>query len=226
MIKTAAKRKKSPARPRGFQTVISLNRNPIDRMGSEKLLGQDETIFRKGQRAENIYKIEAGCVRTFIRYGNGRRLVVGLYFAGDYFGLEMHDKYRVSAETVTPTKMLVIGRKALNSRAATNVAVANGMLTLTNLELRRAQQHSLILRLSANERVGQFLFEMKKLNSQNDRRNKKEVNLVMSRQDMADYLNLTIESVARALTQLKNVSAISLSSPRRIAIHIRKPMAA
>jgi CRP-like cAMP-binding protein len=132
----------------------------------------------------------------------------------------MHKKHRVSAEAITASKILQIGRKALISRAATIIAVANGMLNVTNVELLRAQQHSLLLRISANERVGQFLFEMKKRNR------RKEVDLVMSRQDIADYLNLIVESVARALTQLESASAISIQTARRIAVHIRRPMAA
>ena len=40
----------------------------------------------------------------------------------------------------------------------------------------------------------------------------------MSRKDVADYLGLTTESVSRALTQLKKVSAISMSTSRRITM--------
>ncbi len=200
--------------------VNSKNAKSIDRLASERLLSRDEAIFRKGQTAKHIYKVEIGCIRTFVRDRNGRRVIVGLYFPGDYFGLEMRKGHYISADAVTPSKILVIEREALISRGATDVGVANRMLDLTNLELQRAQQHSLLLRISANERVGQFLLEMKKRNR------RKEVDLVMSRKDIADYLNLTIESVARALTQLKNKSAISIRGFQRVTVHMRKPLAA
>lgn len=189
-------------------------------MSSERLLSRRELIYRKGQAAENIYKVEIGCIKTFAHRRNGRCLLVGMYFPGDYFGLEIRKMHHVSAEAVTSSKILVIGRKALVSRAATEAAVSKEMLDITGRELHRAMQHSLLLRLSANERVGQFLFDMKKRNRG------KEVELVMSRQDIADYLNLTAESVARALTQLNNQSAISFRSHRRVVVHIRRPMAA
>jgi len=202
------------------RTVLASRRNSIDGMGSEKLLSRDETVFRAGQVARQIYKVEAGCIRTFVHHRDGRRHVVGLYFPGDYFGLEMREKSRVSAEAIAPSKILVVQRKALGARAAVDIAVATAMLSITNLELQRAQHHSLLLRILASERVAQFLFEMKK------RGRRKEVDLAMSRQDIADYLNLTVESVARALTQLERVSAISMRSTRRIAVHMRKSMAA
>ena len=48
----------------------------------------------------------------------------------------------------------------------------------------------------------------------------------MSRQDIADYLNLTIESVSRALARLEKSSAITFLSHRRVTVNIRKPLAA
>ena len=198
----------------------SKNAGFIDRMASEKLLSRDETIFRKGTAAKYIYKVEIGCIRTFTRDRNSRRLVVAFYFPGDYFGLEMRKQYDVSAEAVTPSKIRVIKRKALISRAVTDVVVANKMLDLTNLELQRTQRHSLLLRISASERVGKFLLEMKARNQS------KQVSLLMSRKDIADYLNLTAESVARALTQLKKASAISIRRSRHVTVHMRTPLAA
>ena len=48
-----------------------------------------------------------------------------------------------------------------------------------------------------------------------------EIDLPMSRQDIADYLGLTIETVSRTLTQLENSSAIAVPSSRRIVLRNR-----
>jgi len=90
------------------------------------------------------------------------------------------------------------------------------MLDITNIELQRAQNHSLLLRSTSDERVARFLLEMTK----QDR--KKEVYLQMSRRDIADHLDLTIETVARALTRLNKSSAISVLTQRRVVVHFRK----
>jgi len=215
-----SKRKRLLVRQHRRQPAFPSRQSGIDRMASEKLLSRDELIFRKGQKATQIYKVKSGCIRTFTHHRDGRRFVTAFYFPGDYFGLDMRERHRVTASAVTPSEILLIGRRPLMLGAANNVTVANEMLRVTNLELQRAHQHSLLLRNSANERVGQFLFDMKK------RGRRKEVDVAMSRQDIADYLNLTVESVARALTQLEKVSAISKRSTRRIAVHMRKSMAA
>lgn len=77
----------------------------------------------------------------------------------------------------------------------------------------------MLLRNSADERVADVLLEMKKRNRT------REVDLLMSRQDIADYPNLKVETVSRALARLEKSSLISFVTHRRVAVHIRKPLA-
>jgi CRP/FNR family nitrogen fixation transcriptional regulator len=213
----------SPERKRGRPPVSSpatLDRNSVDRIGVEADYARAKTIFRKGQAADSIYRVESGCVRTYVSHSDGRRLITGFYFPGDYFGLELHKKHRVCAEAIVASKILVVRTNALTSRAANDAAVAKHMLTITGAELRRAQNHSLLLQHSAHERVANFLLEMKQRNR------RKEVDLHMSRQDIADHLGLTIETVSRVLNRLKKKSLISRVTRRRVTVHLRKRLAA
>jgi CRP/FNR family nitrogen fixation transcriptional regulator len=70
--------------------------------------------------------------------------------------------------------------------------------------------------VSKEERVASFLMEMAGRGCGND-----EVALPMSRQDIADFLGLTIETVSRTIGQLQNAHAIALPSSRRIALRNR-----
>jgi CRP-like cAMP-binding protein len=47
------------------------------------------------------------------------------------------------------------------------------------------------------------------------------IELPMSRQDIADYLGLTIETVSRTLTSLECAAAIQLPTSRRIVLRDR-----
>ena len=90
------------------------------------------------------------------------------------------------------------------------------MWALTARELHRAQEHNLILIKSAQERVAGFLLEMAKRVSGDA-----TVELPMSRQDIADYLGLTIETVSRTLTLLEKSAAIDVPTSRRIVLRNR-----
>jgi CRP-like cAMP-binding protein len=78
------------------------------------------------------------------------------------------------------------------------------------------QDHILLLIKSAQERVAAFLLEMEKRGCAGN-----AVELPMSRQDIADYLGLTIETVSRTFTHLENAAAIELPSSRRIVLRNR-----
>jgi len=67
--------------------------------------------------------------------------------------------------------------------------------------------------MSAIQRVASFL--MRLADDQDTRRN---VHIFMSRQDIADHLGLTIETVCRALTELKKQQVIAMTSARMFAI--------
>src|SRR5262249_43324186 len=87
---------------------------------------------------------------------------------------------------------------------------------LTSRELQRVQDHILLLIKTAQERVAAFLLEMaRRLPAGN------AVELPMSRQDIADYLGLTIETVSRTFTQLENAATIEVPTSRRIVLRNR-----
>jgi CRP/FNR family nitrogen fixation transcriptional regulator len=84
---------------------------------------------------------------------------------------------------------------------------------MTARELARTQGHMLLLIQNAHERVLSFLQEMAGRGLRGG-----EIELPMSRQDIADYLGLTIETVSRTLSQLENERAIELLTSRRIRL--------
>jgi len=131
---------------------------------------------------------------------------------GDIFGLEFTDEHTLSAEAITEAKVLVVKRNALNALADRDVSVAQDLFALTGRELHRAQGRALLLIKNAQERVASFLLEMAQRASGN------VLELPMSRQDIADYLGMTIETVSRTLTILETAAAIELPTSRRIVL--------
>ena len=71
-------------------------------------------------------------------------------------------------------------------------------------ELSLARDHMMLLgRLSAEEKIAAFVWRMRQRWARVEGHAKLNVPLPMSRQDIADYLGLTLETVSRAFSQLK-----------------------
>jgi CRP/FNR family nitrogen fixation transcriptional regulator len=188
----------------------------IEMMGAPMPFSRNAEIYGENEPADYLYKVISGAVRTYKVLNDGRRQIGSFYLPGDIFGLEVGDAHSFSAEAVMDCKVLVIKRSALVSLAARDSEVARQLWTMAAGELQRAQDHIMLLIKTAQERVAGFLMEMSARNA-----GASEVELPMSRQDIADYLGLTIETVSRTLTQLENSGAIAVPTSRRIVLRSR-----
>lgn len=185
-------------------------------MGAVMSHARNCEIFGENEPADYLYKVMSGCVRTYKTLSDGRRQIGGFYLPGEVFGLSFDDDHTMSAEAIADSKVLVIKRSAVNALAGRDPAIARELFMLTGRELRRAQDRVLLLIKSAQERVAGFLLEMAgRTTADND------VELPMSRQDIADYLGLTIETVSRTLTALECSAAIELPTSRHIVLRNR-----
>ncbi len=188
-------------------------------MGAAMSYPRNAEIFGENEPADYLYQVVIGSVRTYKILSDGRRQVGGFYLPGDVFGLEFTDEHTLSAEAIADTKVLVVKRSALNAISSRDASIAQELFALTGRELRRAQDHILLLIKSAQERVASFLLEMSERVSGSN-----AIELPMSRQDIADYLGLTIETVSRTLTSLETCAAIELPTSRRILLRNRSTL--
>jgi CRP/FNR family nitrogen fixation transcriptional regulator len=188
----------------------------IDMMGAPMNFRRNAEIYGEDEPADYLYKVVSGAVRTYKLLSDGRRQIGAFYLPGDVFGLESGSVHTLSAEAISDTKVMVIRRSALVALAARDNGVASQLWTITARELQRAQEHVLALIKTAEERVVGFLLEMA-----SRVRGGNQIDLPMSRQDIADYLGLTIETVSRTMTHLEDTAAIELPSSRRVVLRNR-----
>ncbi|MGQ3671389.1 helix-turn-helix domain-containing protein [Xanthobacter sp. TB0136] len=189
-------------------------------LGSVATFSRNAEIFSEDALADHIYVLLSGTVRVCKLLGDGRRQIANFCLAGDVFGWEMGARHRFSAEAVGECKVVRVKRSILFARAADDADLAQALWAVTAGELARAQNHLLVLgRKTAQERVASFLLDMaERMSGSVVSGRAQEVQLPMSRQDIADYLGLTIETVSRTLTHLEDVEAIALPSSRRIVL--------
>ena len=180
---------------------------------------RNEEVFGQDEPAEYVYRVVSGAVRTMRFTSEGRRQILGFHLPGDIFGLELGNSHSLSAEAVVASDIVMVRRSAMEKAAADDVRAARALLKLTSEQLASAREHALVLgRKGAGERVAAFLLQLAKRFVA-----KRELDLPMSRADIADDLGLTIETVSRAFSEFEREAAIALPSSRHVVM--RNPMA-
>jgi CRP/FNR family transcriptional regulator, nitrogen fixation regulation protein len=180
---------------------------------------RNEEIFGQDEPAEYVYRVVSGAVRTMRFTSDGRRQILGFHLPGDVFGLELGEDYSLSAEALAASEIVMVRRSAIEKAANDDMRAARSLLKLTSEQLASAREHALVLgRKGAGERVAAFLLQLA-----NRFVAKREMDLPMSRADIADYLGLTIETVSRAFSEFERNAAIALPSSRHVVM--RNPTA-
>ena len=192
----------------------------IDRLGARMTFARNQEIFAQEDAVEGLYRVTSGVVRTTRLSFDGRRQVGEFYYAGDLFGLETGPFHEFSAEALTDCHVQAVRRSAVRALAA-DVELDRAILEATRDELRRVQSHVMLLgRKGAREKVAAFLMGL----AQDE--DAVSIDLPMGRQDIADYLGLTIETVSRMLTQLQGDEIVHFPSIRRFRINRRDALEA
>lgn len=185
--------------------------------GTAMHFAPDQEIYAEGDEARSFYKVIGGLVRTCRFLSDGRRQIDSFHMTNDVFGFEAGADHRLAAEAVTHSTVVAYRRRGLETTITQDDRLGRWFFSHAMTSMARAREHSLLLgRSSAAQKISTFLLEIEKQEGTNSL-----VDLAMSRQDIADYLGLTIETVSRTLSQLERDGAISLPSARRIMLKDR-----
>lgn len=204
----------APVFGRGAPAALPASLASDARTVTRRTLAANEEIYAEGDRAMSFYKIVVGVVRTYKLLSDGRRQIGAFYLPGDIFGLESGEEHRFGADAVTETR-LVVHRREPRALTGDDGNLAREVVAAMMRDLERAQEHMMLLgRQSARERIASFLLALSERTADAGG----AVCLPMSRNDMADHLGLTIESVSRAVTQLERAGLIELPPNRRTVI--------
>lgn len=204
------------ARPAAAVPSNSLPEGPLRLIGASTRFGRNAEIYGEDDPAEYLYQVISGAVRTCRTLDDGRRQIGSFYLPGDIFDVEASEVHLASAEAIREADVLVANRSAVMARAEYETDIAKQLWILAVRELQRMHEHAMVLMKSAEERVAGFLLEMAGRNAAAH-----SIELPMSRQDIADYLGLTIETVSRTLSQLAQSGTIALETSRRIVLRNR-----
>jgi CRP/FNR family transcriptional regulator len=182
-------------------------------------------FIEEGDPAEHFFNVTSGTAKLFKMLPDGRRQITGFAGIGHFLGLAVSSTYAFGAEAVEPMRVCRFSRSKLRLLLEDFPALERRLLDAASNELVAAQEQMLLLgRKTARERLASFLVaraegqSLRPLNCAHHGGRASNVHLPMTRNDIADYLGLTIETVSRTLTRLRTEKLIEVPTPSEIVL--------
>jgi len=198
---------------RQFSLCAALDRaelRELEHLGRHVHFSSCDTVFAQEEMTTSFYNVLEGVMRLYKLLPDGRRQIVGFALPGDFLGMTASPRHSFSADAIGPVMICRFSRAGFARFVENKSHLLRRINELAVRELTQAQDHMVLLgRRSAEEKVATFLIgwrdRLARLSGPT-----KTVPLPMSRQDIADYLGLTIETVSRTFTKLERDGVIEI----------------
>jgi len=184
----------------------------------ETRVSPGQAVFYEADPASYLFVIVEGCIRLYKLLADGRRQITGFLYPSDFLGLALQDRYAYTAEAVSPARLCRFDRARLEALLEELPHLEKRLLGVASNELASAQDQMLLLgRKTADEKVMSFLFLLSR-RAYMKRQSADVIQLPMSRNDIADHLGLTTETVSRCFTRLRKQGVIAFDFPDKVTI--------
>lgn len=196
----------------------------LNAIGRRRMLEPGESLMWEGEDSVLVANVIDGVLKLSTGTEDGREQIVGVVYPSDFIGRPFGATSGHGVTALTEAKVCVFSRRDFDAFAREHPGLEHKLLQRTLAELDRTRRWMLLLgRKSASEKLATFLLEMSERLVQPgcvDAPDQplKTFALPFSRQQVADVLGLTIETVSRQFTRLKAEGIIDLPSRREVAI--------
>ncbi len=196
----------------------------LNRIGRRVPVHRGQTLMWEGDDSSLVANVIDGVLKLSTSTADGREQIVGVVYPSDFIGRPFGSTTQHSVTALSDAQVCLFTRSAFDEFARSHPELEHKLLQRTLNELDRARHWMLLLgRKSAGERVATFLLEMAHRLadascSTNGEKIVERFDLPLSRQQMADLLGLTIETVSRQLTRLRQAGIIDLPDRRAVVI--------
>lgn len=189
----------------------------------------EETVFIESYPCKHYFNIVRGVARLSKSLADGRRQIVGFGYANSLAGYTTDIDYPYTMEAISELVVCRFPRRAFETNLDRSDELKTAFIKRTQRELSRCRDHIVLLgKRTAMERLAFFLYESMSRSSISGgtsggtsgtgHTDRTEVWLPMSREDIADFLGLTTETVSRAFTKLRQSGTIDMPCPKHLYI--------
>lgn len=191
----------------------------LSRYTTRKMIQAGGELHGQGERVHSYANILRGVVKLTKMMPDGRQQIVGLQFAPDFTGRPFSNESALSAEAATDTEVCAIPKTTLDRLVNKSPDLERRLYNQALIELDEARDWMLTLgRKTAREKVASFL-HLIATHIDPDKSEVMKFELPLTRQDIGDFLGLTIETVSRQMTKLRQEKVIHVENNRSVTVH-------
>lgn len=181
-----------------------------------------QTVVWSGDRMDFVASVVTGIAKLTQTMEDGRRQMVGLLLPSDFVGRPGRQIAAYDVTAVSDVVMCCFRKKPFEELMAKTPHVSQRLLEMTLDELDSAREWMLLLgRKTAREKIASLLAIIARREAslkKNAAHSSAVFDLPLTREEMADYLGLTLETVSRQMSALKREGLIVLEGNRRVTI--------
>lgn len=179
-----------------------------------------ETVVWAEDRMDFVGSVVSGVATLTQTLEDGRTQMVGLLLPGDFVGRPNRSRAAYDVVATTDLLMCCFRKAPFEEMLQTTPHITQRLLEMTLDELDAAREWMLVLgRKTAREKIASLLTILARRNANGPGLNAAQVfDLPMTREAMADYLGLTLETVSRQMSALRRDGVIHLTGTRNVTV--------
>ena len=191
----------------------------LSRHTTKHIIDAEQQIAFEGETVKRYSNILRGVVKLSKLTADGRQQIVGLQFAPDFVGRPFSKESDFAVEAATDTKLCSFPGAILEQLIEEAPDLEHRLHQQALKELDEAREWMLTLgRKTAAEKVASFLYFVAIHIDPENRNGERQFEIPLKRSDIADFLGLTIETVSRQITKLRQTGAIRIANNRTVEI--------
>ncbi|MGI9225909.1 MAG: Crp/Fnr family transcriptional regulator [Woeseiaceae bacterium] len=188
----------------------------LERASIVRSLDPHSYLFDQYSEARGVYVLEEGVIMIERSSAAGRRQILGFSYPGDFVGLTHNDFFEYSVQSLTHAKVREFPISEFSRYSDKSPELKANINRIGGGVFSHAIDQVFALgQKRAHERVCYLLLEIRNRGVGPD---ENTIELPMTRQDIADYLGLTMETVSRAMRRLRNEGIIEIESSQTVKL--------
>ena len=193
----------------------------VERTMARRAVAKNRAILSEGEPNDSLYIVLRGSFRLSKLLEDGRRQVTGFIFQGDFLGVRHTEQSAYTAEALEDSLVCCFPHRFLDEAAETSPGVKDRLIAKGQTEYHKAQDHIVLLgKKTAEERVASFMKTLAEAVGRERGGGYVEAPFAMSRQDIADYLGLRLETLSRTLSALKKKGFIDSINRKSVILKL------